>query len=130
MSGSLSPVAHAHQRLSEALSTVPDVRVTTSVVTSTSPPALVVGPPRLRWTDYGSTFSGQPTTAQWNIYLVTPMNQYAIDVLLSHIATITSTIERLTPGVVLAAGPGYYPSPSGPLPAYIILVQAEITMMQ
>jgi len=126
---SLSPVAHASQRLAEVVAMVPgNNRVVTTVAAIVSPPAIVIGPPRLRWSDYGSSFSGVPTTAQWNVYLVVAQNQYAIDSLLNQVASITNMIERQTEGVVIGAGPGLYPSPSGALPAYIIVVQMEVVM--
>jgi hypothetical protein len=56
------------------------------------------------------------------------MNQYAIDTLLSLVSSVAQAIEQFTPGVVLGSGPGVYPSPSGPLPAYTILVQMEVGM--
>jgi hypothetical protein len=92
-------------------------------------PAVVIGPPRLLWAGYNqSGFTGQPTTAQWNVYYVVTMNQYAIDVLLASVAAIAEAIERYTPGVVIGAGPGLYPSPNGPLPSYTIVVQMEVGM--
>lgn len=105
-----------------------DLRVVTTVAAPVTPPAVVVGPPRLRWSDYGSSLSGIPTTAQWNIYLVVAQNQYSIDDLLRDVASITNIIERLTEGVVIGCGPGAYPSPVGSLPAYIIVVQMEVSM--
>lgn len=130
MTNPLSPVAYASSRLADAIRTVPGARVVTTVAASVSPPAVVVGPPRLMWSDYGSLMcSGQPTTCQWNVYLVVALNQYAIDYLLNQVASITSAIEDLTPAVVLGCGPGFYPSPDGSMPAYIITVQAEPVMM-
>jgi hypothetical protein len=131
MTNALSPVAQASQRLAEAIMSLPgDRRVITTVASAVSPPAIVIGPPRLRWSDYGSSFSGQPTTAQWHVYLVVALNQYAIDELLADVAAITDIIERQTEAVVIGCGPGLYPSPQGPLPSYIIVVQGEPVMMQ
>jgi hypothetical protein len=120
----LSPVAAASQRLADAVSIVPDLRVVTSVAQSVSPPAVVIGPPRLSWFGYGIP-GGQPTSGQWNVYLVVSLNAYAIDVLLELVASIASAIERYTKGVVVGSGPGVYPSPNGALPAYVITVQCE-----
>jgi hypothetical protein len=129
LGNSLSPVAYASKRLADVVGMVPgNDRVVTTVAAIVAPPAIVIGPPRLRWSDYGSSFSGVPTTAQWNIYLVVAQNQYAIDNLLAQVASITNMIERQTEGVVIGAGPGLYPSPSGALPAYIIVVQMEVVM--
>lgn len=127
MTAGLSPIARASQRLADAIKTVPmGLRVVTTVAAPITPPAVVVGPPRLNWRDY--SFHGQPTTAQWNVYLVVSMNQYAIDTLLSLVSAVAQSVEQFTPGVVLGSGPGVYPSPSGPLPAYTILVQMEVGM--
>jgi hypothetical protein len=126
----LTPVAKAHQTLADAIATVPDLRVLLAVAAPISPPAVVVGPPRLMWLGYNqNNFSGGPVTAQWSVYFVVGMNQYAVDAMLSTIGSITLAIERLTPGVVMGSGPGVYPSPSGPLPAYTILVQMEVGMV-
>lgn len=129
MTAPLTPVAAASKRIADAVSSVPDLRVVTTVATPITPPAAVIGPPRLNWMGEASFGAGQPTTGQWNVYLVVAMNQYSIDVLLSQVAAVTTAIERLTPGVVLGAGPGIFPSPSGPLPAYTIMVQMEVGMI-
>lgn len=130
MTAALTPVARAHQRLADAIATVPDLRVLLAVAAPITPPAVVVGPPRLMWLGYNqNNFSGGPVTAQWSVYFVVGMNQYAVDAMLSTIGSITLAIERLTPGVVMGSGPGVYPSPSGPLPAYTILVQMEVGMV-
>lgn len=126
----LTPVARASQRLVESLTAVPGLRVATSIVAPVSPPAVVVGPPRLRWSDYGTFGSGQPSSVQWTVYLVVAMHQYSLDALLADVARIVEVIERDTTAVVLAAGPGIYPNPTGGLPAYVIVVQAEVSMMQ
>jgi hypothetical protein len=100
----------------------------TTVAATVSPPAVVVGPPTLSWDGVGSIVTGQPTTAQWSVYLVVAQNQYAIDVLLSLVTQITAAIEQFTSAVVLGARPGIYPSPQGNLPAYVITVQMEPVM--
>jgi hypothetical protein len=82
----------------------------------------------LAWRDYNLA-GAQPTSAQWNVYLVVSLNQYAIDELLSLVASVADAIERYTPGIVVGSVPGTYPSTNGPLPAYTITVQAEIAMM-
>lgn len=129
MTSALTPVARGHKRLADAIATVPNLRVILAVATPISPPAVVLGPPRLTWLGYNqNNFSGDPVTAQWSVYFVVGMNQYAVDELLSTVGSITLAIERLTPGVVMGSGPGVYPSPSGPLPAYTILVQMEVGM--
>lgn len=126
----MAPIAQASQRLAAAISAVPGLRVTTAIAAPVSPPAVVIGPPRLRWNDYGSFFSGQPTSAQWAVYLVVSMNQYSLDRLLEDVAAIAEVIERDTTAVVIACGPGIYPNPTGSLPAYVIVVQGEILMLQ
>ena len=123
MTHALTPVAVAVQRLAAALSTIPDLRVVTSVAASVSPPAAVIGPPKLAWRVYNA--GSQPITGQWNVHLVMPMNQYAMDTLLSLIAAVASAIETYTPGVVASSGPSTYPSPSGALPSYVLTVQME-----
>lgn len=116
-------VAGAQQRLQAALETVAGIRVP-DVGVSVSPPAAIIGPPRLTWGGYGSVGTGV-LTVQWNVYLVMPVNQYAVANLLALVETVTCAIEKYTPGVVLSSGPGSYTSPGGALPAYVITVQME-----
>jgi hypothetical protein len=130
VSGALTPIARASQTLADAISAIPGIRVYTTIAAPVAPPAVVVGPPRLRWSDYGTFSAGQPTTCQWSVYLTVAMHQYSLDVLLGEVAHIVEVIERHTTAVVIAAGPGVYPTPTGGLPAYIIVVQAEVSMMQ
>jgi hypothetical protein len=120
----LSPVAAAAERLNTALRMIPELRVP-NISESISPPAAVVGPPQLTWRGYGSVGVG-PITAQWNIYLVVSVSQFAIDQLLALVAQVTDVIENFTPGVVLSSGPGSYTSTGGALPAYVITCQMEV----
>jgi hypothetical protein len=108
-----------------ALASVPDFRIINSVALPVAPPALVIGPPRLSVRGYSFAGTGL-TTAQFNIYIVVVMNQYAIDILRSIIASVMYALERFTPGIVLSSVPGVYPSPGGPLPAYIVTFQQEL----
>ncbi|MGH3795944.1 MAG: hypothetical protein ACRDS0_36890 [Pseudonocardiaceae bacterium] len=124
MTTALSQVAAASQRIADAVSLgVPTLSVVTNVVAPISPPAVVIGPPKLYWRGYNQ--GGQPTTGAWNVYLVTALGMYALEQLLSLVASISAAIELHTPGVVLGAGPGVYPSPQGGLPAYIISTQLD-----
>jgi hypothetical protein len=108
-----------------ALASVPDFRIINSVALPVVPPALVIGPPRM--TVRGYSFAGTGlTTAQFNIYIVVVMNQYAIHTLRAIIASVMYALERFTPGIVLSSVPGVYPSPGGPLPAYIVTFQQEL----
>lgn len=126
MTAAFSQVAHAHQHIADALAIISGMRIVTTVAMPVTPPAVVIGPPRLSWTGYGQ--SGQPVTAQWNVYLVVSMTQYAIEALLETVASVCAAIERFTPGVVMGAGPGLYPSAGVQLPCYTIIVQMEVGM--
>lgn len=120
----LSPLAQASHRLAWAASTLPNVRVSTSVVAPITPTAIVIGPPRLNAIGYGPV-----CTAQWNVYVVVAVNQYAVDVLTSLVTSLMVAIERLTPAVCRSSGPGTYPNPGGGvLPAFIVVTQQEVTM--
>lgn len=121
----LTSVAIGGQCLADAAKlSLPDLAVVTNVVAPITPPAVIIGPPRLFWRTYNA--GGQPTTGQWNIYLIVALNQYAQDSLLSMVPQLCSAIEVGTPGVILSAGPGIYPSPQGGLPTYVITVQMEL----
>jgi hypothetical protein len=96
-----------------------------TVAMPVSPPALVIGPPRMSVRGYTYAGSGV-TTVQCNIYAVVAMNQYSIDNLRQVATLVMTALERYTPGIVLGSVPGVYPSPSGPLPAYIVTFQSEL----
>lgn len=120
----LAPVARACQEIANAVKTVAGLRVDTTIARTVTPPAVIVGPPRLEWGGYGR--HGLPQTATWNVYLVVALGEYSIDQLLDTVADVTAAIEVHSRGVVHSAGPGSYPSPQGPLPCYVIVCQAEI----
>lgn len=128
MTPPFSQIQVAHQRLLDALNVIPNMRLADAVVAPVTAPQIIVGAPRFRWAGYGTSFSGQPITGQWVIYYVVPLNQYAVENLLSTVASICNAIERFTPGVVTSAGPGSYPSPTGLLPAYLIHASLEVVM--
>jgi hypothetical protein len=121
----LTPVAIGAQCIADAAKLAfPDLVVLTNVVSPISPPAIVIGPPRLFWRTYNA--GGAPTTGQWNVYLIVAFNQYAQDSLLSMVSLLGNSIEVGTPGVILSAAPGIYPSPVGGLPCYVVTVQMEL----
>jgi len=121
----LTSIQLGAQMIADAVSlALPTLPVLTNVVVSIAPPAVVIGPPRLFWRTYNA--GGQPTTGQWNVYLVVSMNQYAQDTLLAMMPQLCSAIEVGTPGVILSSGPGIYPSPQGGLPCYTTTVQIEL----
>ncbi|MGH3546688.1 MAG: hypothetical protein ACRDQU_00880 [Pseudonocardiaceae bacterium] len=124
MTQALSQVAAGTQILANAIAmAATGLFVTSNVAAPIAPPAVVVGPPKLFWRGYNS--GGDPGTGAWNVYLVVALNQYAPENLMSLVASISEAIENYTPGVVLGAGPGIYPSPQGGLPAYIISAQMD-----
>ena len=124
MTAPLSQIAIGGQRIADAVAlAVPDLSVITNPVAPIAPPAVVIGPPRLYWRGYNQ--GGQPTTGAWNVYLVTALTQYALPTLTALVGAIAGAIELHTPGVVLGAGPGIYPSPQGGLPSYIFSVQLD-----
>lgn len=122
----LSAVDRAVAALAFALATVSgDWRVFDTVAMPVTPPALVIGPPRISVRGY--TYAGAGvTTVQFNTYAVVAMNQYAIDILRAIVTPVMFAIESYTPGVVLGSVPGVYPSPNGAIPAYIVTSQVEL----
>jgi hypothetical protein len=127
VTSALTSVATAHQRIVTVLSAVAGMRVVGAIAAPITPPAAVVGPPRLGWKGE-SGIGGQPLTGQWDIFLVVSLNQYSIDVLMSIVAELVVALETHTPGVVMGASPGTYASPNGAMPAYIISLQMEVGM--
>lgn len=120
----LAPVAAGTQLIANAIANyVPSLFVVTNVASPITPPSAVVGPPKLFWTGYNQ--GGDPGTGTWSVYLVVAQTQYAMEGLLGMVASVSEAIENGTPGVVLGAGPGTYPSPQGPMPAYVIQAQMD-----
>lgn len=107
-----------------ALGTVPGYRVINSVVMPVTPPAIIIGPPRLSVRGYVAAGAGV-TTAQFNVYLVVAANQYAIENLRTVAQQVMFALERWTEGVVMSSVPGVYPSPVGSLPTFIVTYQSE-----
>lgn len=120
----MSVVADAGRVIASALETIPDLRVFVGIGQQITPPAAIVGPPKLTWSGYSQ--SGQPRTGIWSVYLTVPFNPAALDTLLGLIGTVTGAIENSTPAVVLSANPGVYPSLGGALPAYQIMVEMDL----
>lgn len=111
--------------MTDVLLPLDNVRSLTSVGKPIAPPAVIIGPARLLPVRAYNT-AGAPMTAQWNIYYVVTLNEYAGDVLAAVTPSICMALEKHTPGVVMGTVPGTYPSPLGPLPCTIITFQMEI----
>lgn len=113
----------ALQALAAAAGTVEAVRVF-PLGASVTPPAVVVGPPRLEW----STNCAAASNATFSVFVIGALDDRAIEGLLDLAPLVAAAIEEGTPAVVLSADPGTYTSAgSGELPAYELTVEYPIS---
>ena len=106
--------------LKAALATVDGLRVY-ELGTPVDPPGGVVGPPRLTW----EVYCDEPTSAQFVVYLVSAMNERALDKLLELLPAVTLALMAVPNAVVVEATPGEYPA--GDLPCYAINVDVVLS---
>lgn len=84
------------------------------------PPAAVVGPPLLNWESY----SAEPTSARYLVYLIVGADERAIDRLLDLMPLVTEAIESVPDASVTLATPTVWPA--GELPCYELTVEATL----
>lgn len=115
----------AGEQIADALRTVPDLRVAVGLGRPVTPPAAVVGFPRLDWSGY---CAGAPTRGHWVVYLISPLDEYAWSRLLELVGPVAAAVDGHTGGVVTSAAPILYPaSGQGDLPCYEIQIEMELS---
>jgi hypothetical protein len=114
----VSEAGDAQAVIEAAAQTVEAVRVFPLGATLT-PPAVVVGPPRLEW----ATSCPGPTTAFFTVFVVAALDDRALELLYELAPQVGAAIEAESAGVVLRADPGTYNAGTGDLPAYALTVE-------
>lgn len=114
----MSAAGDATADLEAAAGTVADVEVY-PLGAPITPPAVVIGPPRMEW----STSCPGPTAAFFTAFVVVALTDRALEQLYELAPAVAGAIEANTPGVVLRADPGTYNAGTGDLPAYALTVE-------
>lgn len=123
---SIQAAKAAGEDLADALRTVPDLRVAVGLGRPVTPPAAVVGFPRLSWA--GFCTSDGPRVGHWVVYLISPLDEFAWSRLLELVGPVAAAVDEHTGGVVTSAAPILYPaSGQGDLPCYEIQIEMELS---
>lgn len=120
-------VGDAMDGLVAACETIPDLqacRVENSA--SVRPPAVVVGPPTLRW-EGGQCPGSAPTEAEFVVYIVVGATDRALEKLLDLVPLVAQAIEDDTAAVVTQAIPSGGTFGTVELPAYELTVVHPLT---
>lgn len=94
-----------------------------------SPPALVLGPPRLLWESFGTARGNTPpTSATFVLFVVEQQDEYAVENLWSHVQQVAAVLEdEVLSAVVTDATPGLFAANGQELPCYSITVEVSLT---
>lgn len=117
----MSVLGDATADLAAAAAGVDGVRVR-ALGEAVTPPAVVVGPPRLT----PLTTCPGPSTASFPVHVVVGLDDRALERLWELVPAVWEAIEENTPAVVIAADPGTYSTGTGDLPAYQLQVDYPI----
>jgi hypothetical protein len=108
--------------LMAALKAVPGVRAYEDPGASVDPPATVLGPPTFTWDGYRP----EPTSATFNLALVSQADDRALRRLLVHLPDVRAAVESLPSAVVRTATPGTLAAGGSELPAYLIQIEVAL----
>lgn len=119
-------VAQAIADLKAALET-PDMRGTfgrayTDMGGNVEPPAVVIGPPTLRWE--GTALA--PTSARIGVYVVVDSDELHQESLMDLVPQVAAAIDNLTAAVVIEANPGTWKAGTTDLPSYEITTEVSL----
>ncbi len=116
-----NPVQAAAQDLETALSGVEGLRYY-PLGSNVDPPGLVMGPPALTWEAYCLT----PTTATFPVFLVTALDDRALEQLFQYVVPVSEALEAVTDAAVQNASPGTYLAGTQELPCYTLSVEVAL----
>ncbi len=120
----MSLTSDAAESLAKALNTVPDLSTTTDPGDAlSSPPAAVLGAPRLTW----ETGCLEPTGAQFPVFLVVDANEFAVERLWQLVEDVAKAVDQhMADAVVLSADPGTFPTGTSQLPMYELTIEVSL----
>lgn len=115
-------VLTAAAELRAAADAVDGVRTYKDPAAPVTPPAVIVGPPQLRW----EAMSPAPSSATFIVYLMVPMDARALDNLLGLVPLVTAALDALPDAAVTSANPGVFNAGGADLPSYEITVEVSL----
>lgn len=118
----MSTVTEAAEALEAALTTVEGLRTYRDPGANVAPPAVVLGPPLLRW----EGFRAGPTSATFTVFLVTAADDRALERLWQWVPVVAEALDEVTDAATSTATPGTFPAGGADLPCYQL--QAEVSL--
>jgi len=120
----MSGVTTAADELEAAVGRVEGVRLYRDPAGAVaSPPAVMVGPPRLTW----ESVCSEPTEATFVVYVLAAMNERAVAQLWELVPAVAAAIdEHVRAASVIEANPGVFNAGGRELPSYEITVEVAL----
>lgn len=118
----MATVKEAAEALEAALREVPDLRVYRDPGAVVDPPAVLIGPPILRWNLPGP----EPTDAAFSLIVAEPLDGLAHERLWVLVPQVMAAVEDLVDVVGLQAIPGMLASGGHEFPSYEL--QTEVAL--
>lgn len=125
---SLKPV---HDELEAALRAAADAlpaedtfRVLGELADDVDPPAVILAPPELDWSD--APIGTGPTLATWTVALVVGATDRTVAELYRLLPVVTNALDGVANAVMRTGEPGTWQSGSTPLPAYLLRVEVAL----
>lgn len=118
----MATVEEAALALEAALKTVPGIRVYTDPGATVDPPAALLGPPQLTWSDPGP----EPTSGRFVVVLMVAADERAMSRLWGLVPQVVAAVENTDDAVVKAANPGVWASGGQQLPCYEIQIEMSL----
>ncbi|MCF7548903.1 hypothetical protein [Pseudonocardia sp. WMMC193] len=119
----MSTVAEAAVLIRDALKVISTLRIYTDTAQPADPPAVIIGPPNLRW----EAACSDPSHATFPLYLVLPWRDRVMEQMWDLVPEVAAAVEAVRGVVVTGANPGIYSSPSGELPSYTVTCQVALS---
>ncbi|PWW50263.1 hypothetical protein [Actinokineospora spheciospongiae] len=117
----MGSIQKAAEELAAALRQVPGVRVYTEAGAVPDPPAVLIGPPRLRWETQAPDLA--PTSATFPVWLVVTLDDRALYRLWDLVPAVALALDEHAAATVVEATPDVY---HGDLPAYLLTVEVGL----
>lgn len=120
----MTTVKQAADAIADALAQVEGLRPYTEVDGNVQPPAAVLGPPVMTWRGYCP--AGQPSTAQFPVYVIVDMNERALEGLWDAVPVVAEALSSVDNATFSQASPAVWSAGNTDLPAYLILVDIDL----
>lgn len=113
---------HSKTQIAEILDSVGEIaglRIDRTGLGLVDPPAFTLGPPSFTWADLSDT----PTTTTYDGILYVPVDERAVDRLITFLPLVYAQIEAVQDAAVTAAAPQLFRVGATDLPAYRITIE-------